>query len=146
MKQNEWVRCKECDQMSQWSFECTRVWRKQVNPAPIEGSRQYCLIVYVARSAKWKWRCSRMNGATATDDARYGNGHVNRIECGIFTYLVCIYEYRSVLYCIRKRVDANKIETSAKFFPWLGTNKHDGVTPRSVNSVDKWEVSANRFA
>lgn len=38
-----------------------------------------------------------MNGATATDDARYGNEHVNRIQCEIFTYLVHIYKYHSVI-------------------------------------------------
>lgn len=46
-----------------------------------------------------------MNGATATDDARYGNGHVNQIQCVIFfIYLVCIYEYHSnVLYLYAER-------------------------------------------
>lgn len=56
-----------------------------------------------------------MNGATATDDARYGNRHVSQIECGIFTYLVCIYEVRSVLYHSGGNVNASKIEASAIF-------------------------------
>lgn len=103
-----------------------------------------------------------MNGATATDDARHGNRHVSpniRVR-DLRGSSVCTRDDRSSVSCIyrfgagrrgsvpRERTGYNRGAKTRSFFSLSrsrGTNKHDGVTPCSVNSVDKWVVSATRI-